>query len=175
MQLDLVWLGQGLAIDLVNTYVPAQDADLFAQWRDMQRQPQKHQVGSPREARPLNASDDELLELREAVTQLIDARINSIPLPRSATRTVNATSARHPRSLEVSAGNRVDVVEGYAGAVARDAMIAVTSGPQLARCPAPGCGMVHPMRRSDQRWCSASCGNRGRVARHQAAKQGKDA
>jgi predicted RNA-binding Zn ribbon-like protein len=44
--------------------------------------------------------------------------------------------------------------------------IELLDSPALAFCDAPSCGQFFIRRRRDQRWCSAACGTRTRVARH---------
>jgi predicted RNA-binding Zn ribbon-like protein len=40
--------------------------------------------------------------------------------------------------------------------------------PDLAFCDAPGCGQLFYRHRPNQAWCGPPCGNRARVARHEA-------
>jgi predicted RNA-binding Zn ribbon-like protein len=50
-----------------------------------------------------------------------------------------------------------------------DSAIEILAGPDRARlriCKAPSCGMFFLEGRAGQQWCTVSCGNRARVARH---------
>jgi predicted RNA-binding Zn ribbon-like protein len=55
-------------------------------------------------------------------------------------------------------------------AIARETIDLVTSPQwqQLRACTAPGCAYYFVKQHFRQRWCSAVCGNRARVARHAA-------
>lgn len=164
MQLDYAWLGQGLALDLANTYVPAQDADLLDAW--------------PERTCWQAVGDEELSALRASVTALIDARIDSQPLPPAHRARVNAASLDNPELVTLSPTGSRHVRSPLIGAIARETITLIAGGARLARCPAPGCGMVYTRGRSQQQWCSPVCGNRARVARHanrrRAAENGID-
>ena len=95
-----------------------------------------------------------------------------------AAQAVNRSSAASPsyRQIDLSSAERPRVVyesqtgraEQILGAIA-DAAIDLLTGPDRERikvCPAPSCGMFYLAGKGDQQWCSASCGNRARVARH---------
>jgi predicted RNA-binding Zn ribbon-like protein len=155
MALDLVWLGQGLAVDLVNTYVPAQKADLLESW------PGLTEWG-------VDAAN--AIPLRELATEAIDLLIAQAAVPNRIRQQLNRASSGDPELVTLDASGARATRSGLAGALARDLIQLIADGAHLRRCPAPGCGMVYPQSRASQTWCSTSCGNRARVARHAAKR-----
>lgn len=150
MPLDFAWLGQGPAVDLANTYIPAQDADLLDQW------PQ---------ARKTELAPSEFRELRAQVTAVLHALARRAALPRETVRALNDVSAGSPAYTTLR-GRRLVRHEPLAGAIARDALELIADRATIGVCGAPGCGMFFVPTRPGQVWCCASCGNRARVARH---------
>ena len=115
--------------------------------------------------------------LRSAVHALFGAAAEAREPPLRALRQVNqvaAASARFER-LEYLHGTPymsiVDVADSSSAAlacVARSA-IEVLAGPdraEIGHCEAPGCALFYVKDSRRRHWCSASCGNRARVARH---------
>lgn len=117
--------------------------------------------------------------LRDAIRSLFSAVVAGTAMPARDVDGVNAASAaaplallldatdhRVPRAVRVGpAGSRTAAI---LGAIARSA-IGVLGGPdrdRLRLCGAPRCGRPYLAGRPRQTWCSASCGNRARVARH---------
>ena len=150
MPLDFAWLGQGPAIDLANTYVPAQDADLLDAW------PVERKAELP---------PADLRELRTHVTALLRALTRGGALPGDAVRALNDISARHPAYATLRR-RRLVRHDPLAGATARDAFGLVAGGARIGVCDAPGCGMLFRATRPEQPWRCASRGNRARGARH---------
>jgi predicted RNA-binding Zn ribbon-like protein len=103
---------------------------------------------------------------------LIDAATAGEPPPGQTVDYLNTVSSDDPETVTLEAG-AVARRSSLPGAVARSAIeLAAGSGRRrLARCSAPGCGMVFIAGRAGQRWCCASCGNRARVARHHARRR----
>jgi predicted RNA-binding Zn ribbon-like protein len=68
---------------------------------------------------------------------------------------------------------------GHALGILARAVIDLVTGPQrelLRICQAPGCSKVYLATNSRRVWCSSTCGNRVRVARHAArARAARDA
>jgi len=120
---------------------------------------------------------DEVQTLRGAVRDLLFARAGNEPLPGSALERVNNASAGGPSFQHLSESGQTHTVEVsddafavFSAAVARSTMevLAGVDHDHLAVCRAPSCGMLFVRASPRQRWCSSSCGNRARVARHAA-------
>jgi predicted RNA-binding Zn ribbon-like protein len=106
--------------------------------------------------------------------------------PPDAIRALNEASAAVPTALalEIVDGRPARSERGTAipsrtvqilASIARSA-IELVGGPdreRLRACPARGCGTMFLASRPRQVWCSASCGNRTRVARHHARAKAK--
>jgi predicted RNA-binding Zn ribbon-like protein len=122
----------------------------------------------------------DFLALRGAVRAALNAVLERRPVPETALSTLNDMSARNPQSLELTqsadslssdvhhhASTAADVVLG----VIASSTIALVSGPHaddLRACGAPGCVLVFVKDHPRREWCSATCGNRARQARHYA-------
>jgi predicted RNA-binding Zn ribbon-like protein len=118
-------------------------------------------------------------ELRDAVRELLEARIAARAPGPAAVETVNAAVAAAPTARRLTwthpGGPREEQYGLGAGGVplacallAADAIDVIT-GPDhadLLACPAPGCVRLllrdHPRRR----WCSTRCGDRVRASRY---------
>jgi hypothetical protein len=99
---------------------------------------------------------------------------------RAATSIVNTASALSSMWPELRGGDdsftRCDAwasessADAATSAIARETIELVTSPQwqQLRPCTAPGCAYYFVKQHFRQRWCSAVCGNRARVARHAA-------
>jgi predicted RNA-binding Zn ribbon-like protein len=178
MSLGYSWLGQDLALDLANTVIVVRpgetldglsdEADL-ARWLELERD----RLGAVPGAEARLA---DFRRLRDAIRALLTAAAEGVDLPAHDAATVNRMSAAapwfvqlHPRAgavVESRAKNRVD---GVLGAIAASAA-ELLGGPDrrvVRVCAAPRCGVYFLAGRKRQ-WCSASCGNRARVARHYA-------
>jgi len=122
----------------------------------------------------------DLVEHRDRLRGLFTAVIDDTPLPRQALKTVNAHAARAPVTLVARRLASGDVrVEPSRQGTATDilfaelsrsalALLAAPAREQLELCRAPGCILFFLKQRPRQLWCSSSCGNRARVARHYA-------
>jgi predicted RNA-binding Zn ribbon-like protein len=176
------WAGQGLAIDLADTLVAALpgefvdhlgDAAQLNRWLELERE-WLGPVGLG-EAPALA----EVHKLREAIRTLFFAAARNEALPLAAARVVNRFSAGATwhRQLDLSdqsvprlayARSRGSRASQVLAAIAASA-IDLLAGPDRQRlriCAAPSCGMFYLERKAGHRWCSVSCGNRARVARH---------
>jgi predicted RNA-binding Zn ribbon-like protein len=129
-----------------------------------------------------------LVDLRDAIRRLAaehthdPRRLGQSPIPdlRAATSMVNMASALSSMWPELRGGDdgftRCDAWAGESSAdaatsaIARETIELVTSQQwqQLRPCTAPGCAYYFVKQHFRQRWCSAVCGNRARVARHAA-------
>jgi len=140
-----------------------------------------------------DADDDVLLRLaefralRDSARELFLAASGGVPLPRTPAERINALSAAVPRHLALDlTGPGAPVAADEASPSSRTAEIMssiarsaidLLGGEARARvrcCPAPRCGRFFVASRPRQVWCSAACGNRARVARHQARVRGSD-
>lgn len=173
-------LGEPLALDLVNTRVRRDHADLdlldspsaLAAWLHLE---------SPRLAWSGSASDADLRavqELRAALATLLDAQREGTRPPAQALRKLNVAlaapsatarlmwSAAGPKLVHPTAASKRDVL---LHALAADA-VSVLTGPAATRlrvCAHPDCVLQFVALNPRRRWCStAVCGNRARVARH---------
>jgi predicted RNA-binding Zn ribbon-like protein len=115
--------------------------------------------------------------LREALRALLHAAAAGELGDAWAIAALNESAARGPRSsvLRQSDGRyRVDqraappLGVAAVAAIAEDAIALLGSArvAQVRRCAAPGCVQFFLAEDPRRRWCSPSCGNRARVARH---------
>jgi len=114
------------------------------------------------------------------ITPLFTAIVEDRPPPPGAIAAINGHAAAGPVTLRAhEARDGTFVVERAGRGKAADQMradlarsvLALLSAPEcarLARCRAPGCIVFFLKRHPRQQWCSPSCGNRARVARHYA-------
>jgi predicted RNA-binding Zn ribbon-like protein len=133
--------------------------------------------GLPSDPRTGDAALAAVRELRGAVRELLEARIDGRTPERAAVETVNAAAAPMTRRLTWTAPGTareerrfvgVDGVPLARAVLAADAIDLVT-GPahaDLLACAAPGCVRLllrdHPRRQ----WCSRRCGDRVRARRY---------
>jgi predicted RNA-binding Zn ribbon-like protein len=117
--------------------------------------------------------------LRAAIRAAFVARIDGKPLDRASLVRLNAAAAFGPRAPRLSwevGGPELDWVRPGPGTgvdvalatIAADA-IDVVSGPlgdSLRACEAHGCVRIFIQDHGRRRWCSRTCGDRVRVARH---------
>jgi predicted RNA-binding Zn ribbon-like protein len=130
----------------------------------------------------LSASEAaQLIELREAIRALFEARATSQPPPARAVTTVNAAAATAPLvpGLMWTRADGLRIVEQRLGRstgtkamayLAADAMNLLTSpsSAELAACGAHGCVRWFLRTHASRQWCSTRCGDRVRAARHYA-------
>jgi predicted RNA-binding Zn ribbon-like protein len=124
-------------------------------------------------------SSEDLVALRSAVRAALRAALAGAPQGAAALELINHASARSPRSpiarwrpdgelvaaTDYHGASRADVV---IGALASDA-IDLLAGPRrgdLRACGAPGCVLMFLKHHPRREWCSNTCGNRARQARH---------
>lgn len=122
---------------------------------------------------------DEFHELRAAVRAALQATIDGRRVPRAAATTLNQLSGGSRAWVELSrkgdARTRTDApspTDAVLAAIAAETVAIVGSdgAPLLRRCEAPGCVLVFIKDHARRQWCSDSCGNRARQARHYARK-----
>jgi predicted RNA-binding Zn ribbon-like protein len=125
---------------------------------------------------------EELRELRDALRRLAaevtgderEAAASAITDLQTAVEVVNRSSAVAPSWSELTwpATRTVHTAHSETGtllsAIAEEA-VHLFAGPdrsKLRACGAPGCVLYFVRDHPRREWCSASCGNRARVARH---------
>jgi predicted RNA-binding Zn ribbon-like protein len=176
-------LGEPLALDLVNTLVPAgYGGDLVAtpdrvvEWLQVEADRLPADALEPPEVPDLAA-------LREALRELFDAALDGTPPSPAPLSRVNGASRACPRHLELEwaagGGPRVRAYRGgrrerrsgdaLLAEIARSG-IELLGGPdrdRLRRCQGAGCTLLFVATHPGRRWCAPHlCGNRVRVARH---------
>ena len=174
-----------LALDLASTASPADGGpDRLAGAGDLARwlEERRDLLGEPEADSALRVL--EFRALREAVVELLGAAIEGRASAPDAVRRVNELSAAAPTWLRLDTDDRRrPVIRRSTAAAGRTSQIlaAIASSTievvggedreRLRRCPAPGCGCFFLAGRRAAVWCSASCGNRARVARHHARRR----
>jgi predicted RNA-binding Zn ribbon-like protein len=121
-----------------------------------------------------------LVGLRELIREVLAAAVDGEPLPAGNVEQISEIAARAPVTLaariqgdgsvivERASRGAAELVLG--GEIARSALALLHSPGRLRRCRAPGCILFFLQHDSRQQWCSPSCGNRARVARHYARR-----
>jgi predicted RNA-binding Zn ribbon-like protein len=179
------WLGDPLAIDLVNTVRRRgwqfteliKSPDDLREWLDREQ----GRVGVPGEV------DDDLvarfLALRDHALDLLRAAAAGQPWPPEAIAAVNSLVLAAPSTRLLTGepgGYRTQPVTGAgpAGRLLGDlaaAVVDLLTGPDaagLTLCDAPGCGHLYLRHRPNQQWCNPRCGTRARTDRHDAQPAG---
>jgi predicted RNA-binding Zn ribbon-like protein len=115
--------------------------------------------------RPVDTLDPalDLHGLRDAVRGLFDAAVRGGAPPAGAVDLVNRLAAAP--ALRWGRGGPRLAAEPAAAAVARSA-IELVAGGRLQACANPRCVQYH-LGDGGRDYCSAACGNRARVARHE--------
>jgi len=169
-----------LALALANT---AAEIDRLATPAELAAWLSAHEEG-------LGPADDEVAlrladfrALRTAIGEAVSARLQGVSPPADAVSALNEASASVPRAPALEEGLNGPVpVERVTASPSRTVQILATvarsaiellGGPdrdRLRLCPATRCGKAFLASRGRQVWCSASCGNRMRVARHHARR-----
>ncbi len=127
---------------------------------------------------PDAASLGRLTELRDAVRELLAALAEGRPPASAAVSAVNTAAAADAAVLSLAwrdgpvrewRSGRPDSVDAAVAALARDAIEVVSGqlGPLVRPCEAHGCIRYYVREHARRRWCSTTCGDRVRAARHQ--------
>jgi predicted RNA-binding Zn ribbon-like protein len=178
MALGYSWLGKELAVDFANTVIvvrPGEELDGLAAEEDLARwlELERDRLGEAP-----GAGLQEFRRLRDAIRALMTAAAEGHELPATAVAYVNRASRAAPRFAQLRNGAAVDEsrartrVDEILGTIAASA-IELLGGPdrELIRvCRAPRCGLYFVADRERRQWCTPSCGNRARVARHYARR-----
>jgi predicted RNA-binding Zn ribbon-like protein len=177
------WLGDPLALDLVNTVRRRgwQYTELIGSPSDLREWLDREQ---DRLTAPAEVDDDlvaRFLALRDHALDLLRAAAAGQPWPPGAVAAVNASVLAAPSSRLLTAGPdgyRTEPVTAAAPAdrLLADLAVAVTDlltgpdGAELTLCDAPGCGHLYLRHRPNQQWCNPLCGTRARTDRHTSAR-----
>jgi predicted RNA-binding Zn ribbon-like protein len=182
MELGYSWLGKELAVDFANTVIvvrPGEELDGLATGAELARwlELERDRLGSVPDA---EARLRDFRRLRAAIRGLLAAAAEGEELPETAVATVNRASAAAPSFVQLRVPAEAVVesrartrVDATFGAIAASA-VEVLGGPDRERirvCAAPSCGLFFLAGRQRQQWCTPSCGNRARVARHYARRE----
>ncbi|ONI87023.1 hypothetical protein ALI144C_10320 [Actinosynnema sp. ALI-1.44] len=172
------WLDGFPALDLVNTVkrIGWQEREQLKDVADLDSWLDAAALPVPRPAHVDVKDLHALRALRDPALRLLHARLGRGDWLHADVEAVNThllaapelvLLGEHPgQTVRYPLGDASAMTRLLAGLAAdvRDA----TQRSDLAFCDAPGCGLVFYRRRTNQSWCGASCGNRVRVARHQA-------
>ncbi|MGW3963253.1 CGNR zinc finger domain-containing protein [Amycolatopsis sp. NPDC005003] len=127
---------------------------------------------------PDAAALSRLTGLRSAVRELLAALAEGRTPAPAAVETVNAAARADGAALSLTwgdgpvrswAGARPGSLDAAVAALARDAIEVVSGelGPLVRPCEAHGCVRYYVREHARRRWCSTTCGDRVRAARHQ--------
>jgi predicted RNA-binding Zn ribbon-like protein len=131
----------------------------------------------PEERAEVSLRLSEFVTLRASIRELLDASIGGGAFPAAAGERINEASARVPRIMRLAPDGAADTPLSAGPTPLLLARIAWSAIELLGdpdrsrprRCGA--CGSYFQATRSDRVWCSNACGNRTRVARHQARRR----
>jgi predicted RNA-binding Zn ribbon-like protein len=175
--------GEPLAIELANTLFTDRGRPLDAlttqaaltRWVNANAE----RIDAPLPRR-LSASDlERARELRAIIRALLATAVDGDPPPAQAVRRLNQLAALAPVTarlrwtadeppkahLSPSGVDRVDALLVLLAQSAIDVLGGSGAG-RLRRCQAPGCITYYLKDHPRRAWCSPTCGNRVRVARH---------
>ncbi len=120
-----------------------------------------------------------LAELRAVLRRLFANALAGAPFGSQDVHDLNAAAAAVPEFPQLDVGDpdapalvvetrRLSPLTVALSAIARAGveLLGTEARDKLAVCRAPGCGNYYVATRADRVWCSATCGNRARVARH---------
>ncbi|ADJ43149.1 hypothetical protein AMES_1327 [Amycolatopsis mediterranei S699] len=119
-----------------------------------------------------------LTDLRRAVRELLAALTEHRAPDAAALETVNTAARADAAALSLTWGDgpvrewhstRPGSIDAAVAALARDAIEVVSGelGPLVRPCEAHGCIRYYVREHARRRWCSTTCGDRVRAARHQ--------
>lgn len=179
MDLNWVWLGDHLALDVANT-VRVSDGERVELLDSPDALTQWHTYEPQSLPGPTRFTERDLFgfrRLRDATLAVMHAAVLEEPLPGKESLAINEF-ARAARATRVLSGPgtgpvfecpaEVEPMTQLLGVCAA-AVIDLVGRDDLANlavCPAPDCGQFFHRARPNQRWCSPGCGNRARVDRH---------
>jgi predicted RNA-binding Zn ribbon-like protein len=178
-----------VALALVNSLTtgPAGPADQLATPVEIARWIRASGLGSVTAAHVSPADVAALAELRSAVRELFTAAADEREPDLNAVSLINADArlVLGAPALRWSAGppqqrwqaEQPDTAANALALIARDAIEIVTGplGPVIHPCEAHGCARIFFRTHGRRRWCSNTCGDRVRVARHYLARKARPA
>jgi predicted RNA-binding Zn ribbon-like protein len=172
---------RSVALALVNTEIlrRGERVDLLVDGPAVARWLRRHGLPSDRSAAIGPPELGRVRHLRAAIRQAFTARaLGQRPAPR-ALRAINSAAALVPRRSRLSwngdgpAGRTVwpagaAKLDIALAAIGQDAIATLLgdTGSRLRACEAHGCTRLFIQEHARRRWCSKTCGDRVRVARH---------
>ena len=172
---------RSLGLALVNTALAhrGEPIDLLTDGRAAAAWLDAHGLAGCRAAEIGAAEVDGLRRVRAAIRAAFLARIAEMPLDPDSLGTLNAAARGGPRAPQLAwaaagpelewAGRRGESALDVAVATIAADAIEIVSGPlgeSLRACEAHGCVRIFIQDHGRRRWCSRTCGDRVRVARH---------
>jgi predicted RNA-binding Zn ribbon-like protein len=172
---------RSVALALVNTEVAQRgepvdligDGDALAEWLH------RHELPAPRPSAIGDPGVARMRSLRTAIRALFTARTAGTRAPRSALAEINRAASLTPRVPRLTwdeNGPRratswpadAEPFEIALATIADDAIATVlgATGERLRACEAHGCTRLFIQDHGRRRWCSRTCGDRVRFARH---------
>ncbi|WP_415976239.1 CGNR zinc finger domain-containing protein [Rhodococcus sp. 077-4] len=183
--MDWNWLGDHLALDVVNTVQLQRGiyVELLNSAHDLQEWTQLQGPRVPEKIRS-DADIEKFRTTRDHALALLRATASNVDLPQESVEHIDAIARRHPVTRAIDLGGREGIGHVVGATNSLDAVIAraasavidLLNGPdrvRVALCDAPRCGQLFLHDRPNQQWCSSTCGNRARAARHHANKKGR--
>ena len=174
--------GRSVALALVNTELQygGKRVDLLADGPALAQWLRGHGLPTARGSTIEPSELDRVGSLRAAIRQAFTARAEGGRPAASTVRRINAaaalvTGAEHltwkghaeptGRTVWPAAAPKLDIA---LAAIAQDAIATLLGdrGLRLRACPAHGCTRLFIQEHARRRWCSKTCGDRVRVARH---------
>lgn len=176
-------LGEPLAVEFANTLFTDRgrpfDAlttrDALARWLHANAE----RIDAPLPGRLPRDAVDLARELRATIRRLLAAAVDGEPPPAATVRRLNEVAAlsRLTPRLRWSAAEPPKACLSQSGAGRLEALLALVAqsaidvlggsgAGRLRRCDAPGCINYYVKDHPRRAWCSPTCGNRVRVARH---------
>lgn len=175
---EMPWIAGSLALDLANTIVLGAGPD--GRDLDILTDPELAGTWAARAGggRLVRLSTEERIVLRGLVREAFNAAAVGAPLMGDIVDRLNQLAASAPHVLSIDPHGELawtTVAPSLPGEIAAETIRLATPpvAELLHRCPARSCGIFYEAARPDQRWCSPTCGSRGRAARR--AKQAKAA
>jgi predicted RNA-binding Zn ribbon-like protein len=172
---------RSVALALVNTELSprGETTDLLSDGRAVRRWLRAHRLPAPPPASIGEAEIARVRALRTATRAVFAARASGVRAPRSAVAEVNRAAALAPCVERLVWGRNgprraatwppeATPLEIVLARLAGDAIATVlgATGERLRTCEAHGCNRLFIQDHGRRRWCSRTCGDRVRFARH---------
>jgi predicted RNA-binding Zn ribbon-like protein len=174
-----------LAVELLSTLRHQGDdlVDMLAEPHHARVWLREHLGGEVTTGRLSEADLAQVVRLRNQLRELFTAVVDQRALPAKAIATLNRAAAGAPvtlaaqqaanGSLRIRRVSPTGGVPAVCAELARAALALLTDDlrGRLRLCRAPRCVLFFLAEHPRQQWCSPGCGNRARVARHQARQR----